>query len=79
VFAIVQEQSLKHRDSIPLPRLPPTMVRWRDAFARVLGMMDLRNITPDVSEPRRSFDEESLGRLSESLQKFGQLMPIRVR
>src|SRR4051794_38262572 len=47
--------------------------------ARALGIMDIGNIIPDPDQPRNVFSDESLGRLSESLKKFGQLMPIRVR
>ena len=47
--------------------------------ARALGTMDIRNITPDLEQPRKAFDEEALRHLSESLKKFGQLLPIRVR
>src|SRR4051794_862207 len=47
--------------------------------ARALGSMEIERITPDPDQPRKSFSEESLARLSESLKKFGQLMPIRVR
>jgi ParB family chromosome partitioning protein len=41
--------------------------------------MDIRNITPDPAQPRKEFDEGALLHLSESLKKFGQLLPIRVR
>jgi ParB/RepB/Spo0J family partition protein len=41
--------------------------------------MEVVRITPDPDQPRKSFSEESLARLSESLKKFGQLLPIRVR
>ena len=47
--------------------------------ARSVGLMDIRNIVPDPDQPRKRFDPDALGRLSESLKKFGQLMPIRVR
>src|SRR4051794_37751972 len=63
----------------PPPAAPAEGPLAGRARARALGMMDIRNITPDPSQPRKVFDEESLGRLSESLKKFGQLMPIRVR
>ena len=36
-------------------------------------------IIPDRDQPRESFDEESLGRLAESMRTRGQLQPIRVR
>lgn len=54
----------------------PTAGRSR---ARSLGLMDIRNVAPDPDQPRKQFDPDALRRLSESLKKFGQLMPIRVR
>jgi len=47
--------------------------------ARALGSMEIERIIPDPNQPRKRFSEESLLRLSESLKRFGQLMPIRVR
>jgi ParB family transcriptional regulator, chromosome partitioning protein len=49
------------------------------ARSRSAGYMDIRNVVPDPEQPRKTFDEEALRRLGESLKKFGQLMPIRVR
>ena len=39
----------------------------------------VEKIAPDPDQPRDEFDEEALGRLSESLKTRGQLQPIRVR
>jgi hypothetical protein len=36
-------------------------------------------IERDPDQPREEFDEESLGRLAESLKSRGQLQPVRVR
>jgi ParB family transcriptional regulator, chromosome partitioning protein len=47
--------------------------------ARSLGHMDIRNVVPDPGQPRKEFDEDALERLSRSVAKFGQLLPIRVR
>jgi ParB family chromosome partitioning protein len=63
-------------DSPALTGANPTAGRSR---ARSLGLMDVRNIVPDPDQPRKQFDADALRRLSESLKKFGQLMPIRVR
>ena len=70
----------------PLPRSVPTnafpgesgpdegRTRARDA-----GHMELSRIVPDPDQPRKDFTEEAIERLSASLLKHGQLMPIRVR
>jgi ParB family chromosome partitioning protein len=47
--------------------------------ARSLGHMEIENIIPDPDQPRKEFDEPALRRLSRSLAKYGQLLPIRVR
>lgn len=54
----------------------PEEGRSRD---RQAGMLDLSRITPDPDQPRKTFDEESLEHLSQSLKTTGQLQPIRVR
>ena len=36
-------------------------------------------IDPDPDQPRQEFDSDGLGRLAESLRKFGQLQPVLVR
>ncbi|MBV8609900.1 MAG: ParB/RepB/Spo0J family partition protein [Singulisphaera sp.] len=54
--------------------------------ARLRGVAKSRNaaeipvdrIVPDPDQPREQFDEESLGRLAESMKSKGQLQPIRV-
>lgn len=50
--------------------------RTRD---RLAGHMELERIIPDPDQPRKTFPEESIAQLSESLKKTGQLQPIRVR
>jgi ParB family chromosome partitioning protein len=57
------------------------------APARWQGVTKMRNaveipvdkIVPDPDQPRDEFDEDSLGRLAESLRTRGQLQPVRVR
>ena len=57
------------------------------APARWQGVTKMRNaveipvdkIAPDPDQPRDEFDEDSLGRLAESLRTRGQLQPVRVR
>ena len=50
--------------------------RTRD---RLAGHMEIERIIPDPDQPRKSFPEESIAQLAESLKKAGQLQPIRVR
>jgi len=47
--------------------------------ARDAGHMELARIVPDPDQPRKEFTDEAIERLSASLLKHGQLMPIRVR
>ncbi len=47
--------------------------------ARDAGHMELTRIVPDPDQPRKEFTEDAIERLSASLLKHGQLMPIRVR
>jgi ParB family chromosome partitioning protein len=49
-------------------------VRVKDAF-----VIELDRVAPDSEQPRKEFDQESLGRLADSLKTRGQLQPIRVR
>jgi ParB family chromosome partitioning protein len=44
-----------------------------------VAQIQLDRIAPDPGQPREDFDEESLGRLAESMKARGQLQPIRVR
>jgi ParB family transcriptional regulator, chromosome partitioning protein len=43
------------------------------------GKMLVANIIPDENQPRKEFDQAELELLASSLQKDGQLLPIRVR
>ncbi len=47
--------------------------------AREAGHMELSRIVADPDQPRKEFSDEAIERLSASLLKHGQLMPIRVR
>lgn len=47
--------------------------------AREAGHMELTRIVPDPDQPRKEFGDDAIERLSASLVKHGQLMPIRVR
>ncbi len=47
--------------------------------ARDAGHMELDRIVPDPDQPRKEFGDDAIERLSASLLKHGQLMPIRVR
>ena len=41
--------------------------------------LPLREIEPDPSQPRKTFDEEALGELAASIAEHGLLQPIAVR
>ena len=41
--------------------------------------LSIRNIIRDPMQPRKSFNEEALMQLSESIEKHGILQPITVR
>lgn len=66
---------------------PPSMAKGASRPNRLKGAERRRDvldiavdrIEPDPDQPREEFDEESLGRLAESLRTRGQLQPIRVR
>lgn len=69
----------------PLPRSPaaeiPREIGPDDGRtrAREAGHMELSRIIADPDQPRKEFDDDAVDRLSKSLLKHGQLMPIRVR
>jgi ParB family transcriptional regulator, chromosome partitioning protein len=58
----------------PAPAHLQGVVRSKDA-----AQIQLDRLAADPDQPREDFDEESLGRLAESLKTRGQLQPIRVR
>lgn len=59
-----------------IPTESPEDGRTRD---RLAGHMEIERIIPDPEQPRKSFPEESIAQLADSLKKAGQLQPIRVR
>ncbi|AMV40959.1 ParB/RepB/Spo0J family partition protein [Planctomyces sp. SH-PL62] len=59
-----------------IPSASPEEGRTRD---RLAGHMEIDRIAPDPDQPRKYFSEESIAQLSASLQRTGQLQPIRVR
>ena len=58
----------------PIPAHLQGVVRSKD-----VAQIQLDRIMADPDQPREEFDEESLGRLADSLKSRGQLQPIRVR
>jgi ParB family chromosome partitioning protein len=58
----------------PTPPHLQGVVRSKDA-----ALIETDRIAADPDQPREEFDDESLGRLAESLKARGQLQPIRVR
>jgi len=69
----------------PLPRSPGDGFPGKSGRddgrtrAREAGHMELARIVADPDQPRKEFDDDAIERLSASLLKHGQLMPIRVR
>ncbi len=59
-----------------IPTISPDDGRTRD---RLAGHIELDRIIPDPDQPRKTFSDESINQLSESLKRAGQLQPIRVR
>jgi ParB family chromosome partitioning protein len=65
-----QQREVTHQDmGVTLQQREPTLTQ----------RISLENLTPDPDQPRRSFPEEELRLLSESLAQHGQLQPILVR
>lgn len=46
---------------------------------RAAASIEVERLVPDPNQPRTEFDDDSIERLSRSLQERGQLQPIRVR
>jgi len=51
----------------------------RSAPERRVCRLSLKDISPSPFQPRRSFDEEELHSLAESIRRFGLLSPLLVR
>ena len=63
------------------PKLSPT-AKAKDSGRRPLrgfGTVAVAEVVPDPTQPRKSFDEDSLYELATSIKSKGQLQPIRVR
>jgi ParB family chromosome partitioning protein len=59
-----------------IPGVSPEDGRSRD---RQAGHMEIDRVMPDPDQPRKTFTDESLQHLAQSLKTAGQLQPIRVR
>ena len=47
--------------------------------SRQIQMIPIEKIAPNPRQPRRHFDEESLGNLAESIRQHGILQPLSVQ
>jgi ParB family chromosome partitioning protein len=65
------------------PPAPPAAKPQADKYAGRTrgntGEMAIDNIIPDPDQPRKTFDDDDLERLAQSIRTHGQLQPIRVR
>jgi ParB family chromosome partitioning protein len=57
---------------------PKTTTRKKDTVLEVKNL-DLASVIPDPSQPRKTFDVDSLHLLSQSIKEHGVLQPITVR
>lgn len=55
------------------------IVSYRDKRTRQLIRLNLDSINPNPYQPRRSFSEESIAELAESIYQYGLLSPLIVR
>ena len=53
--------------------------RKGEFFSSRVRYISLNQIRPNPQQPRRSFDEESLSELAESIRRYGILQPLTVR
>lgn len=53
--------------------------RKGEFFSSRVRYISLNQIRPNPQQPRRSFDEESLSELAESIRSYGILQPLTVR
>lgn len=63
----------------PMPAAPASPQYVGTGRARDALVIEVGKIIADPDQPRRTFDEEPLAELAESLKARGQLQPIRVR
>ena len=53
--------------------------RKGEFFSSRVRYISLNQIRPNPQQPRRSFDEDSLSELAESIRRYGILQPLTVR
>ena len=53
--------------------------RKGEFFSSRVCYISLNQIRPNPQQPRRSFDEDSLSELAESIRRYGILQPLTVR
>lgn len=53
--------------------------RKGEFFSSRVRYISLNQIRPNPQQPRRSFDEDSLSELAESIRSYGILQPLTVR
>ncbi|MBN9520137.1 ParB/RepB/Spo0J family partition protein [bacterium] len=83
-FGNTMMESLGHRDPQAITPSTPKVVAMADQstgrrMLREAAHIEIERITPDPNQPRKTFTEENLTSLAESLKSRGQLQPIRVR
>ena len=66
-------------DDRPPPAPAPTGERAAAAGATTVRMIPAGDIAPNPQQPRRSFDEEALAAMAESMRRHGMLQPVLVR
>jgi ParB family chromosome partitioning protein len=68
------------RGAAPAPAEPAGADRYEGAVrSRAFGELPVEAVHRDESQPREEFEAADLARLAESIKRFGQLAPIRVR
>src|SRR5262249_51747064 len=66
--------------ALPAAPIPGESAKFRGC-TRVKSalLIETGRVVPDPNQPRKEFDDASLGRLADSLKERGQLQPIRAR
>lgn len=81
LVAVNLDESMGVRPIELHPKLSP-IPNGKDAGRRPVrqfGKVEISRVMPDPEQPREQFSEEALERLASSIQKKGQLSPIKVR
>lgn len=83
-FGSTMAESLGHRSPQNIPAQPAKVIAMSDPstgkkMMREAAHIDIERITPDPNQPRKTFPEDDIDRLAESLKTRGQLQPIRVK